>query len=261
VFGPGTHVIVPCFNEAERLRPDGFAPLFEHDAVQVLFVDDGSTDDTPAILRAMAARRADKIRVLTLAPNAGKAEAVRRGMLDALGRGAEIVGFLDADLATPADEMLRLRGVLAASDADVVLGARVALLGRDIRRSAARHYLGRVFATAASAVLGLVVYDTQCGAKLFRRTPALERALAAPFVSRWIFDVELLGRLVPDAHAHRGIIEVPLETWHDVKGSKIRPRDMALAAFEMARVGIEVARWRRRLAGVTEPTGRPSRSP
>lgn len=245
----GTHVIVPCYNEALRLRPEGFAPLAANDDVELLFVDDGSTDRTLEVLRDLEARRPDKIRVLALQPNRGKAEAVRRGMLDALGRGAEIVGFLDADLATPAEEMLRLRGVLVASHADVVLGARVALLGRDIRRSAARHYLGRVFATAASAVLGLVVYDTQCGAKLFRRTTALERALSEPFVSRWIFDVELLGRLVPDASGRSGVIEVPLETWHDIKGSKIRPRDMALAAFEMARVGVEVARWRRARRG------------
>jgi dolichyl-phosphate beta-glucosyltransferase len=248
VFGPGTHVIVPCYNEAARLRPPGFAPLTEHADIELLFVDDGSTDRTLEVLRELEAEHEDKVRVLALQPNRGKAEAVRHGMLAALGRGAEIVGFLDADLATPADEMLRLRAILLASDADVVIGARVALLGRDIQRSAARHYLGRVFATAASAILGLVVYDTQCGAKLFRRTPALERALSEPFVSRWIFDVELLGRLVPSADGGNRVIEVPLETWHDVKGSKIRPRDMAFAAFEMARVGLEVARWRRRAA-------------
>ena len=99
----------------------------------------------------------------------------------------------------------------------------MALLGHRIERSWARHYLGRLFATASSQVLGLPVYDTQCGAKVFRDGPALRAALATPFTSRWAFDVELLGRL--GTGADRRFLEVPLERWHDVGGSKLRPRD------------------------------------
>src|SRR6266568_1094414 len=170
-----TVIVVPCFNEAARLRPDGFGPLAEHPEIELLFVDDGSTDDTRRVLEGLAARW-PRAHVLALPANGGKGEAVRRGMLDGLARGAACVGYLDADLATPADEMLRLRDeLLGAAGASAVLASRVALLGRDIQRNPARHYLGRVFATTASVVLGLPVYDTQCGAKLFRRTPALER--------------------------------------------------------------------------------------
>ncbi len=241
-----TVIVVPCFNEAARLRPDGFGPLAEHPEIELLFVDDGSTDDTRRVLEGLAARW-PRAHVLALPANGGKGEAVRRGMLDGLARGAACVGYLDADLATPADEMLRLRDeLLGAAGASAVLASRVALLGRDIQRNPARHYLGRVFATTASVVLGLPVYDTQCGAKLFRRTPALERALAEPFHSRWIFDVELIGRLAPGHGEPNGIIEVPVRVWHDVKGSKLRAREMARAAVEMARIGVELGRWRRR---------------
>jgi dolichyl-phosphate beta-glucosyltransferase len=123
-----------------------------------------------------------------------------------------------------------------------VLGSRVALLGRSIRRTHRRHYLGRVFATAASIVLDLVVYDTQCGAKLFRNSPAVREAFAAPFQSRWVFDVELLARLkrlherggLPDLK--RSVAEHPLQAWCDVAGSKLSARDVLGAGFELARI-------------------------
>ena len=89
------------------------------------------------------------------------------------------------------------------------------MLGYDIDRSAVRHYLGRVFATAASLILQARVYDTQCGAKLFRAGPALSDALATPFLSRWAFDVEFLGRLLIGSPAVpplplSAVVEVPL---------------------------------------------------
>lgn len=107
-----------------------------------------------------------------------------------------------------------------------VLGARVRLLGRRIERRAVRHYAGRVFATAASLVLGLPVYDTQCGAKLFRGSALLRDCRAAPFDSRWIFDVELLARFRAltgaDAEGVEARVhELPLRRWRDVRGSKV----------------------------------------
>lgn len=240
---PRTTIVVPCYNEAARLRPAGFQPLYDRAATTVLFVNDGSTDATADRLAEVAAAE-PRARVLSLPANGGKAEAVRQGLLAALADGAEIVGYLDADLATPAEEMVRLLEILDDTAADAVLGARVALLGHDIQRNAARHYLGRVFATGASVVLGLPVYDTQCGAKLFRRGAGLERALAEPFCSRWAFDVELLGRLL--AEGAPKIVEVPLHVWHDVEGSTLRWPQMLRAGLEVGRIGVELRRWRRR---------------
>jgi dolichyl-phosphate beta-glucosyltransferase len=123
------------------------------------------------------------------------------------------------------------------------MGARVKLSGRHIERRALRHYLGRVFATLAALVLDLHVYDTQCGAKLFRVSDALRAMFAEPFVSRWIFDVELLARFL-NQHAARGLVpaareciyEFPLEAWEDVGASKVKPRDFLAAPLELWRI-------------------------
>ena len=79
-------------------------------------------------------------------------------------------------------------------DVEIVIGSRVQMLGRDTRHNWRRHYLGRVAATAVSVMLRLRVYDTQCGAKLFRAGATVGRVFLQPFLTRWIFDVEILSR-------------------------------------------------------------------
>jgi glycosyltransferase involved in cell wall biosynthesis len=248
-------LVVPCYNEGKRLDDEAFLSLVDADgALRLLFVDDGSKDDTAARLQALAARAPGRIAVLGLDRNRGKAEAVRRGLAQALDEGPAFVGYLDADLATPVAEVRRLLGLLRGGKAAVLLASRVSLLGRDIQRRPARHYLGRIFASAASVVLRLSVYDTQCGAKLFRATPALRAALAEPFLSRWIFDVELLGRLLTGTAEARPldageVVEEPLLSWRDVPGSKLRPGHAAIAARDMARIALDLARRRRAVRG------------
>lgn len=241
-------VVIPCYNEAERLSEAQVLALAEEPSARVLLVDDGSTDGTAALLTRIAERApAGKVHVLALPKNGGKAEAVRAGLLDALGRGAAVVGYADADFATPPAELLRLKRELDDAGARAALGARVARLGADIDRNASRHYLGRVFATGASMVLGLSVYDTQCGAKLFRDTPALRHALGQPFSSRWSFDVELIGRLIaggPGVAPLRptDMIEVPLRIWADVSGSKLGVRGALRGGVDLMSLGARVAR-------------------
>lgn len=240
--------IVPCHNEAARIDGKAFVRLVDARAdVDILFVDDGSDDRTLEVLAGVARERPNRVRTLSLASNQGKAEAVRCGLLHALTGGASFVGYLDADLATSLDEMARLSDVLVERGADVVLGARVSMLGRRIERTHLRHYLGRIFASATSVMLGLRVYDTQCGAKVFRASSALRAALAAPFLSRWVFDVELLGRLLtggeeaPPIDASK-ILEEPLLAWRDIPGSKLSLGSMARAPLDLARVARDLAR-------------------
>ncbi len=223
-------VAVPCYNEAARFPRATFLRYVDH--AQFVFVNDGSTDNTSALLHDLGAT------VLDLPAHVGKAEAVRRGMLHAFTLGCPYVAYWDADLSTPLDALTAFCAVLDTEPSiDIVLGSRVQLLGRTITRRAVRHYPGRLFATIASLTLGLPVYDTQCGAKMFRATPEIASVFAEPFLSTWVFDVELLARFVasrPGAAA--ALYELPLDTWTDVPGSRVRPWDAARALWDMARI-------------------------
>jgi glycosyltransferase involved in cell wall biosynthesis len=238
-----TTIVIPCYNEADRLDVETFIAhtLFDPPH-RFLFVNDGSTDATLDVLRDLNAYDAERFEYLDLPQNGGKAEAVRRGVLAAMDRSPRYVGYWDADLATPLDEIEPFRRILEdRDDLAIVLGARIRMLGRSIHRKPHRHALGRVFATAASWTLGLGVYDTQCGAKLFRVNEAARRAFEQPFITGWIFDVELLARMLV-AHGdelpalEEAIFEQPLMRWEDVGGSKVRPRDFFKAFFELVAI-------------------------
>jgi hypothetical protein len=164
-------------------------------------------------------------------------------MLLAFEENPTFAGFWDADLATPLEELPAFFEVLAAHrDVQIVLGSRVKLLGRNIERHVSRHYGGRVFATVASLLLGLPVYDTQCGAKLLRVTPETRALFAQPFIVNWTFDVELLARLIVARRdtnllpVERALYEVPLNSWRDVGVSSVKPADFFRSFIELARI-------------------------
>jgi glycosyltransferase involved in cell wall biosynthesis len=244
-------LVVPCYNEAARLAPQAFLDFVAaRPSIGLLFVDDGSTDETPRILDALKVAAPEAVHVVRVASNQGKAEAVRAGLLEALRRGPRLVGFWDADLSTPleaVDDFLAL--IEKRPGVEVVLGSRVMLMGKDIRRKVWRHYLGRVCATLVSLALDLPVYDTQCGAKIFRANEAVAAVFAAPFRSRWIFDVELLARYLsqptPGGEPPRSarIYELALSSWHHKPGSKLRWTAYLRALADLVRI------WRARRAG------------
>ncbi len=241
---PEVTIVVPCYNEAERLDASTLEAFARAQPdVSFLLVDDGSRDATLTLLREIAARLPDRFSVLALRENVGKAEAVRQGVLTAAGALPRYVGFWDADLATPLDALADFRRVLDLHPhIELAMGSRVQLLGRQIERSRMRHYLGRLSATAISLILGMRVYDTQCGAKLFRATPAMLDVFSAPFRTRWLFDVEILARMIVARRAAgappaEGVVyEMPLVRWRDVAGSKLRSRDYARALLGVATI-------------------------
>ena len=243
---PGTvNIVIPCYNESERLDAETFLDFVRtRPWLRFTFIDDGSTDETRKALLAIARQSEGRIDALLYDDNRGKAEAVRQGILHGI-RTKEhwAVGFWDADLATPLRDIdtfvLRLK---KSKSTDICMGSRVKLLGSQIDRDPSRHYFGRVAATAASTVLALRVYDTQCGAKIWRINDNTRDLFDEPFVTRWIFDVELLARWKGKIAAQgvtnpeQRIIEIPLQTWTDVAGSKLTTKDMLQAPLELAKI-------------------------
>jgi glycosyltransferase involved in cell wall biosynthesis len=246
----GLALVVPCYNEAARLDPDAFVHFItSHPGARLVMVDDGSVDATGAVLERIRAAAPGAVTTLRHLANRGKGESVRTGMVVAIAGNPAVVGFFDADLSTPlhaVDDFLALLRV--RPDVEFVLGSRVRLMGRDVKRKAWRHYLGRVSATAVSLALDLPVYDTQCGAKMLRVNAATGTLFAMPFRSRWIFDVELIARylrlpVAPGEPSRRDrLYELVLPAWHDKPGSKLRWYNFARAMMDLGYI------WRERAA-------------
>ena len=254
---PELVLVVPCYNEAARLDPEAFLQFVRtHPGRQLVLVDDGSVDGTGKILDRIRGAAPASVTVVRLSSNRGKGEAVRAGMLAALSVRPRVVGLFDADLSTPLQAVDDFLAVLRTRPAvELVLGSRVMLMGRDIRRRPSRHYLGRVFATAVSHALDLPVYDTQCGAKMLRVNAATASLFDEPFRSRWVFDVELIARYLRLAAAlgeplrRDRIYELVLPVWHDKPGSKLGWIDFPRALVDLGHI------WREGLRHVPSGDG------
>jgi dolichyl-phosphate beta-glucosyltransferase len=221
-------IVLPAYNEALRIGPaldelfawlDGPGSTGFAAPVDVLVVDDGSTDGTADLVRARpeasrAAGSAVTLGVLGV-PHAGKGAAVRAGMLAATG---EVAVFADADMATPPAELPKLMAALES--ADVALGSRIQPDGSDMRATqpAYRRFLGGLFHLLASIWVVGDVKDTQCGFKGFSREAAQD-LFTRQQITSIVFDVELIH--LARRRGYR-IAVVPIR-WEDVRGSRMRP--------------------------------------
>ena len=247
--GSGPVIIVPCYNEEHRLDRQAFVALADSGLVRLLFVDDGSTDGTSRVLGDLA-RASAAVEVCGAPAKCGQ------------GRGGPPGVPVGHRCGRPHRRLLRRRpghtGTRSSSgwsvrlegrdDLAAVFGSRVARLGSHIERSPFRHYTGRIFATFASWALDVAVYDTQCGAKVFRVNPNLVAAFDVPFRSSWSFDVQLCRRLFDGTSDLPGLaveafLELPLDTWQDVAGSKVDVVGSVSALWDVIVMGIE-RRWR-----------------
>jgi glycosyltransferase involved in cell wall biosynthesis len=240
-------LVIPCFNEEQRLVLSEVTKCVEVLKCAVVLVDDGSTDGTLNTLNNLSLKFPKAIHVLHLSQNVGKGEAVRAGFNYAFERGATQVLFCDADFAVGPQDLLRLCNTLEEyADCKAVIGSRIAMVGSNIQRSMFRHYSGRVFATLVSVMLGKQIYDTQCGAKVFKADDAVLRVFSQPFLSRWAFDVEIIGRLLRLEQSNTDsklILELPLLNWLEVEGSKLNLVSQLRTVLELFKIRSSLNNW------------------
>lgn len=243
-----TIIVIPCYNEGSRLDIHAFVDFIRlHKQNILLFINDGSKDNTLTLLNLIKKEMPEQTDILDIPQNVGKAEAVRQGIQKALTFSPEFIGYLDADLAAPLESMTELEYLITKNRKNIAIGSRVLLMGRRIERHGPRHIVGRLFATMASLILQLRIYDTQCGAKLFRVTKQFKQVFAIPFTVRWIFDVEILARFIilyqnTSQQVKDMTIEHPLQEWVDKKGSKLRLIDFLISGIDLIKISILLQR-------------------
>jgi glycosyltransferase involved in cell wall biosynthesis len=230
-------IIIPCYNEEARLPLHDYRQFLAGYQGQLVFVNDGSTDNTLDVLEDLRQHFPAQVQILHLKKNMGKAEAVRLGILEmASDDNNDIVGFLDADLSTPFDELYYFLDAFRNPHFELVFGSRMSRIGANIQRFHTRHYFGRIVATLVSIYLRIPIYDSQCGAKFFHAGFA-RKVFTEPFVSRWLFDVEIFRRIaLYGLNAEECCYELPLHTWIEKGGSKLVMRDYIQLPLEFYRI-------------------------
>jgi glycosyltransferase involved in cell wall biosynthesis len=222
-------IVIPAYNEAIRIADTLTAceKLMATSAhrLELVVVDDGSTDDTAAILSRFAAGRPG-VRILTNPRNLGKGAAVRRGMLDA--RGAYAL-FMDADLSVPIEELPRAIDTMVRGGHRILIGSRRAPGAHIARRqSVLRESMGHVFTYLARVVLTFEILDFTCGFKAFERETA-QMIFSLQRRADWAFDAEILylARLLgvpvyqhPVVWLHRdhSRVRFPRDAWRSFTG-------------------------------------------
>ena len=222
-------IVFPSYNEAERLG-ETLASVSrfcraELDRYELIVVDDGSADDTEAVVREF-----EEVRYLRNEVNRGKGETVKRGMLAAE---LDTVLFSDVDLSTPIEEALALLKALEEG-ADVAIGSRRFDGEKQVRRSWPRKLMAWGWRVLVHRLVLAGIHDTQCGFKMFRRRAARD-VLALQRLEGWAFDVEVLYLARRLGYS---IVEVPVE-WHESGDSRLgffSPFRMALDLLKVRRL-------------------------
>ena len=218
-------IIVPCYNEANRLPVKNFSNFLDKEKeVSILFVNDASTDTTLEVLSQLALKYPNQVSILENSKNKGKAESIRNGVLHTLEKHAvKFLAYLDADLATSLQECYSYQDYLIDGK-EFVFASRILKIGSVVERKFSRFFFGRIIATIISNILDIKVYDTQCGCKVFTKRLA-ELIFQKPFISKWLFDVELFSRILNRFGKEKALDlmnEIPVKRWVDIGDSKVK---------------------------------------
>jgi len=233
LYMPSLAIIIPCYNEEVRLKRVSIEKLVEGlDDATLIFVNDGSRDNTLAVLSDLAAQFPDRISIISFQKNEGKAKAIAKGVRQVIDtRSFVYIGYMDADFSTPVAEFIKLYTIIREQRASFVFGSRIKKLNSGINRKAFRHIAGRVISTLIDLHFKLGIYDTQCGAKIFS-SEVVSAVFDSPFYCNWLFDVEIFIRLKKKGLLSGGI-EQPLQGWKDIGGSKISLKTLPAICGEL----------------------------
>ncbi|GGD11675.1 transcriptional regulator [Hyunsoonleella pacifica] len=222
-------VVIPCYNEEERLLSKEFIDFVDSNlGYHLCFVNDGSKDNTLEVLNNLQKGRETNISVYNCEKNGGKAEAVRQGVLHlAKDPQLDYIGYLDADLSTDFRDFDDLVKTIETTDFKIVSGSRMSRMGADITKESARKIISKTINLIIRTILEMPFNDTQCGAKIMDKD-IVKHMFKDKFISPWIFDVEIFIRM----RKHYGkkkaisyICEQPLKRWIHADGSKLSMKD------------------------------------
>jgi glycosyltransferase involved in cell wall biosynthesis len=181
-------------------------------------VDDGSTDGlSQIILDSIEKLEIENVKMLATSENLGKGFAINRGLKYSLNQGFGVVAFLDADFSTSLHELFRLVKILEHSSVDAVIGSRVLNDSNVIETKFYRLFLGRLFSSFIRRYLKIDIYDTQCGAKVFKVNDTLKQSVDQEVIDPWLYDLQLL---VPIVRTGGSVLEIELKRWINQENSK-----------------------------------------
>jgi len=225
-------ILIPFFNEEKRIIPGSFVRFAgENPNILLVLINDGSNDKTPGILQSIQSQQPGNIQIFNLPVNHGKGNAIRESFLTIKNSPIPFVGYIDGDLSTSFKSFLKLYDEIKEKKSDVVLGSRIKKIDTKIERTLFRHLAGRIVATIVDTKFKIGCYDTQCGAKIFKKE-VLGSVIGSPFFTRWLFDIEIILRLQKINKAPV-IAEIALDEWTHKKGSKISGMSVFIVLREL----------------------------
>ena len=239
-FQPSLSIVIPCYNEEKRLEPklsESIAALTAllREPFEIIFIDDGSTDQTFEILKAVERKfPALPITAIRYTPNRGKGRAVKVGVLAS--RGAKII-IMDADFSIDLSETTRF--IEALDSVPAAIGTKKHVLTQTEKsQGALRSFLGKGFTKLTNLFLGLNFSDITCGLKAFRGEAGRD-IFGRQRINRWSYDSETLflaRRLKYE------VVEIPVK-WHHEEESKVKTGGAMVSSFREL-LAIRLYAWR-----------------